>query len=130
MGRIIAGATYTTRWPRDTRVSASRSVGLRCPVSGKVQIATVRRSRVFVDSIEAALAEAGDLLIPLNAGEITLDHISTELGEVIAGSKPGRTSTEQITFFKSVGVAVQDAVAASIILHNGPMLGLGTTIEL
>lgn len=45
-------------------------------------------------------------------------------------SKPGRTSTEQITFFKSVGVAVQDAVAASIILHNGPMLGLGTTIEL
>lgn len=105
-------------------------IGSFTPEMQEIDLATVRRSRVFVDSIEAALAEAGDLLIPLNAGEITLDHISTELGEVIAGSKPGRTSTEQITFFKSVGVAVQDAVAASIILHNGPMLGLGTTIEL
>jgi len=61
---------------------------------------------------------------------ITLDHIRAELGEVIAGLKPGRTSPDDITFFKSVGVAVQDALAAQIILRNGPAMGLGTTVEL
>jgi ornithine cyclodeaminase len=52
------------------------------------------------------------------------------LGDVIASQKPGRTSAEQITFFKSVGVAVQDAMAARIILRNGLAMGLGTTVEL
>ncbi len=96
----------------------------------EIDSVTVRRARVFVDSVEAALAEAGDLIIPLNAGMITLDHIRAELGEVIAGLKPGRTSPDDITFFKSVGVAVQDALAAQIILRNGPAMGLGTTVEL
>lgn len=96
----------------------------------EIDATTVQRARVFVDSVEAALAEAGDLIIPLNAGAITADHISTELGEVIAGRKPGRTGPDDITFFKSVGVAVQDAIAAQIILRNGPALGLGRTVEL
>ena len=131
---VICTAT-TTRTPvfdgRDLKPGTHiNGIGSFTPEMQEIDATTVRRGRVFVDSVEAALAEAGDLIIPLNAGEITLDHISTELGEVIAGSKPGRTSAEQITFFKSVGVAVQDAVAARIILRNGAGLGLGTIIEL
>ena len=96
----------------------------------EIDATTVRRAWVIVDSRAAALAEAGDLIIPLRAGEIDLDHISTELGEVLAGAKPGRTSAEQITFFKSVGVAVQDAVAAQLVVRNGAALGLGRMVEL
>lgn len=131
---VICAAT-TTRTPvfdgRDLRPGAHiNGIGSFTPQMQEIDATTVRRARVFVDSVEAALAEAGDLIIPLNAGEITLDHISTEIGEVIAGLKPGRTAADEITFFKSVGVSVQDAMAARIILRNGPALGLGTTIEL
>jgi ornithine cyclodeaminase len=131
---VICAAT-TTRAPvfdgRDLRPGTHiNGIGSFTPEMQEIDATTVRRARVFVDSVEAALAEAGDLIIPLNAGEIDLDHISTEIGQVIAGLKPGRTAVEEITFFKSVGVSVQDAVAARIILRNGPALGLGATIEL
>jgi ornithine cyclodeaminase len=105
-------------------------IGSFTPEMQEIDAATVQRARVFVDSLEAALAEAGDLIIPLNAGEIGRDHILGELGEVIAGAKPGRTDAGQITFFKSVGVAAQDAMAARVVLRNGPAMGLGRTIEL
>lgn len=131
---VICAAT-TTRTPvfdgRDLRPGTHvNGIGSYTPEMQEIDATTVRRARVFVDSVEAALAEAGDLIIPLNAGEIDRDHISTEIGEVIAGHKPGRASAEEITFFKSVGVSVQDAMAAQIILRNGPSLGLGATIEL
>ncbi len=131
---IICAAT-TTRTPvfdgRDLKPGTHvNGIGSFTPEMQEIDAVTVRRARVVVDSVEAALAEAGDLIIPLRAGEINLAHINTELGEIIAGSKPGRTSAEQITFFKSVGVAVQDAMAAKIILRNGSALDLGTTIEL
>lgn len=131
---VVCAAT-TTRTPvfdgNDVRPGTHiNGIGSFTPEMQEIDALTVRRASVFVDSVEAVLAEAGDLIIPLNAGEIDLDHISTELGEVIAGHKPGRTSAEQITFFKSVGVSVQDAMAARIILRNGPALGLGATVEL
>ena len=131
---VICAAT-TTRTPvfdgRDLRPGTHvNGIGSYTPEMQEIDTTTVRRARVFVDSVEAALAEAGDLIIPLNAGEIDRDHINTEIGEVIAGHKPGRASAEEITFFKSVGVSVQDAMAAQIILRNGPLLGLGATIEL
>jgi ornithine cyclodeaminase len=131
---VICAAT-TSRTPvfdgRDLKPGAHvNGIGSFTPEMQEIDAATVRRARVVVDSVEAALAEAGDLIIPLNAGLIDRAHISTELGEVIAGLKPGRTSAEQITFFKSVGVAVQDAMAAAIILRNGQAQGLGTVVEL
>lgn len=131
---VVCAAT-TTRTPvfdgNDVRPGTHiNGIGSFTPEMQEIDALTVRRASVFVDSVEAALAEAGDLIIPLNAGEIDLDHISAELGEVIAGHKPGRTSAEQITFFKSVGVSVQDAMAARIILRNGPALGLGAAVEL
>lgn len=131
---VICTAT-TSRTPvfdgHDLKPGAHvNGIGSYTPLMQENDLTTVRRARVIVDSFEAVLAEAGDLIIPLNAGDITRDHIAAELGEVIAGIKPGRTSPEQITFFKSVGVAVQDAMAAKIILRNGSIMGLGTSIEL
>jgi ornithine cyclodeaminase len=131
---VVCTAT-TSRAPvfdgRDLRPGAHvNGIGSFTPEMQEIDAATVRRARVVVDSVEAALAEAGDLIIPLSAGEIALDHVDTELGQVIAGLKPGRTSTEQITFFKSVGVAVQDAMAARIVLRNGLTMGLGKVVEL
>ena len=61
---------------------------------------------------------------------ITEAHIHAEIGEIAAGLKPGRTSPEQITFFKSVGVAVQDAISGRIALKNALAHGLGTEVGL
>ncbi|MFH1102754.1 MAG: ornithine cyclodeaminase family protein, partial [Pseudomonadota bacterium] len=84
---------------------------------------TVRRSYVVVDSREACLAEAGDIIIP-NAS------IHAEIGEIVNKEKSGRTSPDQITFFKSVGVAIQDAAAAAAVLAGAEKMGLGTIVEL
>jgi ornithine cyclodeaminase/alanine dehydrogenase-like protein (mu-crystallin family) len=91
---------------------------------------TVMRARVVVDSIEACLAEAGDLIIPLDLGYITRDHFATEIGQVAAGTEPGRTDPDQITFFKSVGNAVQDVSVSQLILERATELGLGSEVEL
>lgn len=105
-------------------------VGSFTPQMQEIDLATVQRSLVVVDSREAAWEEAGDLIIPLRNGDITAAHIAAELGEIIAGQHPGRQRDDQITFFKSVGVAVQDAAAASIALNNALDQNLGTTISL
>ena len=94
----------------------------------EVDAETVRQARIFVDSRSAALAEAGDLVIPLRAGQ-TREADWTELGEVAAGRQPGRRSADEITFFKSVGVAVQDVAAASQALIEARRRGLGREVE-
>jgi ornithine cyclodeaminase len=76
----------------------------------------------------ACLAEAGDLIQPCRAGQITRS-ISREIGEIVLGLKEGRTSPDQMTFFKSVGLAVQDASAARLALENAGKLGLGQRVE-
>lgn len=96
------------------------AVGTFVPEKREVDTVTIRRAhRIVVDSREDCLAEAGDLIIP-NA------HIDAEIGEIINGDKPGRASDAEITFFKSVGVAVQDAVAAAAVLAEAEAKGLGT----
>jgi ornithine cyclodeaminase/alanine dehydrogenase-like protein (mu-crystallin family) len=105
-------------------------VGSYKPTMQEIDAATVKRALVVVDSREAAWEEAGDLIVPLQAGLITEAHIHAELGEIVAGLKPGRTSPEQITFFKSVGVAVQDAISGRIALENAVAQGLGTEVDL
>lgn len=105
-------------------------VGSFLPTMQEVDVETVSQAQIFVDSREGALAEAGDLLIPLQSGLITEAHIQAELGEVVAGEKNGRTDPTQITFFKSVGNAAQDAVAGQLAWNNALKLGLGTTMSL
>jgi len=104
-------------------------VGSYTPQMQEVPPETVRRAAVFVDSRSAVLSEAGDLIQPIQAGMIGADHIQAELGEVVLGRHPGRTNPDQITFFKSVGVAVQDAAAARLALRNAEKHGLGQTIQ-
>lgn len=96
----------------------------------EVDVETVRKALVVVDSREAAREEAGDLMIPIAQGLFGFDHIHAELGEIVAGARPGRTSADQITYFKSVGVAAQDAVAAAIALRRAQELGLGVELAL
>ena len=105
-------------------------VGSFTPAMQEVDVETIQRALVVVDSRAAALAEAGDLIIPLERGLIQEDHIVAELGEIVAGVKPGRTRPEQITFFKSVGVAVQDAICGRIALENAISRDLGTAVAL
>lgn len=95
----------------------------------EVDAETVKRSLVVVDELEAAKAEAGDLATPIDKGELTWNHVHAELGEIVTGTKAGRTSPEQITFFKSVGVAVQDVVSGRIALANAEKHGLGQLVD-
>jgi len=105
------------------------SIGSFTPEMQEVDVETIRRSLVIVDSRDAVMEEAGDLLIPIADGEISEDHIHAEIGEIAAGKKPGRTNPEQITYFKSVGVAVQDAIAGRIALENAVANNLGTVVQ-
>jgi len=91
---------------------------------------TVIRARIIVDHRASALAETGDLIIPLQQKMMNESHIRAELGEILAGNRPGRTSDEEVTIFKSVGVAVQDLTAASRVFENASQAGLGTAVPL
>jgi ornithine cyclodeaminase len=106
------------------------AIGSFTPTMQEIDPNTVRRARLVVDSRQAALAETGDLILPIQDGTITPDDIYAELGEILAGDVPGRTDEAQITLFKSVGLAVQDAVAARAALQGAVALGLGTTVSL
>ena len=105
-------------------------MGAYTPETREIPGETILRAKVVIDHHESSMAEAGDILIPLRQGLITEDHIYAELGEIAAGIKPGRVSSEEITLFKSVGVAVQDVAAASAVLETARKLGLGTEVTL
>lgn len=104
-------------------------IGSYTPFKAEVPAATVKRALVVVDSRDAALTEAGDLIQPIQQELISEAHIHAELGELVLGRKPGRERAEQITFFKSVGIAVQDAVAAQRAVQNAQRLGIGQLVE-
>ena len=106
------------------------AIGAYTPQMQEIPAETVIRAKVVIDHRTASLAEAGDLLIPLHQGLIKQDHIHAELGEIIAGSKPGRESKTEITLFKSVGVAAQDIAVASRVLAKAERMGLGAMVTL
>lgn len=83
---------------------------------------------IFIDEKEASLAEAGEIHAAMRDFDLP-ENALTEIGEVILGNAPGRQSPQEITFFKSVGVAVQDAAAAQLALQNAEALGLGQNVE-
>ena len=105
-------------------------IGSFTPEMQEIPEETVRRAKVVVGSREGCLAEAGDIIIPLHKGLIAEDHIYAELGEIVAGTRPGRESEEEITFFKSVGNAVQDVSVARGVLDAAQRLQLGVEVEL
>ncbi len=95
---------------------------------------TVADAVVVVESRAAVLAPppsgANDILVPIREGLITEDHIHAELGEVVSGIRPGRSSANQITLYKSVGVAAQDVAAAELVLRAARAAGIGTDIPM
>jgi len=100
----------------------------------EVDDATVRDALVCVESRRAALAPyptgSSDLLEPIRDGVIRAEHVHTELGELVAGTKPARQSPDQITLYKSVGVAVQDAAAAALVIAAAREQSAGLDVEL
>ena len=99
----------------------------------EVDDATVADALVFVESRHAALAPfpvgSNDLTIPIREGVIGPEHIRAELGELVANTRPGRSSPEQITLYKSVGVAVQDAAAAALVIRAAQVRGVGQEVH-
>jgi ornithine cyclodeaminase len=105
------------------------AVGSYTPDMQEVPAETLQRAKIYVDSRSAALEEAGDLIQPIRAGLFDEAHICGELGEIVSGRISGRESPEEITYFKSVGIAVQDAMAAQVALANARRLGIGTEVD-
>jgi ornithine cyclodeaminase len=105
------------------------AVGASLPTRREVDSATMAASRLFVDRRESTTNEAGDYLIPLSEGAIGPDHIQAELGEVLAGARPGRNSRDEITLFKSLGLAVEDLAAAAVVCERAGASGVGTWVE-
>ena len=106
------------------------AVGAYTPEMQEIPAATVRASKIVIDHRESALAEAGDLINALKKGMITPADFYAELGEIASGIKPGRANDDEITFFKSVGNAVQDASVANAIYRAAQKNNLGTNVEL
>lgn len=110
------------------------SVGYNMTGAGEVDTDTVRDSVVVVESRDAVLAAppsgAVELHRAIEAGVIKPDHIHAELGELVTGERPGRTDDTQLTLYKSVGVAVQDAAAAALVLETARQRGIGLDIDL
>jgi alanine dehydrogenase len=121
LSRYVADGTHVT------------SVGYN--VAGReVDVDTIARALLVVESREAVLAAApsgsNDLRVAIETGRIDAGHIHAELGEVLAGSRPGRTSAEQVTLYKSVGIAAQDVAAATVALDAARAAGLGTEVPI
>ncbi len=110
------------------------SVGYNTAGQGEVDAELIRDAVVVVESRRAALAPppsgAVELHRAVDAGIVTADHIRAELGEIVAGTATGRTDDDQITLYKSVGLAVQDAAAAALVLAAAARSGIGTTVDL
>lgn len=103
-------------------------VGAHKPGHRETDSDTAARASIYVDSLDAALKEAGDLLIPIEEGRISRRAILGEIGQVLAGNVPGRRSHEQITLYKSLGIVAQDLYAAEYVYRSALEEGLGTRI--
>jgi ornithine cyclodeaminase len=95
----------------------------------EVDGATVAAATLFVDRRESAQNEAGDYLLALKEGAIGEGHIRAEVGEVLLGQKPGRTRREEITLFKSLGLAVEDLAAAARVFERARSAGRGQLVD-
>jgi ornithine cyclodeaminase len=100
----------------------------------EVDAATFRDALLVVESRAAALAPppagSNDIAMAIAEGAITREHVHAELGELVAGTRPGRATAEQITLYKSVGVAVQDAAAAAMVLEAALRARAGREVEI
>jgi ornithine cyclodeaminase len=106
------------------------AVGAFRPTTRELDTAAVVRSRMYVDRMEATLSEAGDFLIPKGEGAIGDDHIVGEIGQVLVGDVGGRRSPDEITLFKSLGIAIEDLASAHHILKKAAATGRGVWVDM
>ncbi len=130
---IICAATTSATpviGPADVRPGTHvNGIGSYTSAMREIDPEVVKRSRVVVDQRQAALAEAGEVIACIQDGSLKEGDL-IELGEVVRGTQPGRTSAEQITFFKSVGLAAQDVTAAQQALTAALQKKLGVVVNL
>jgi ornithine cyclodeaminase len=105
------------------------AVGACRPDQREMPSDLIVRSRVYVDSREGALKEAGELLIPIAEGRIDHTHIAGELGELVLGKVDGRRDTAEVTIFKSLGMAAEDVAAAALAADRAKARGLGQVLN-
>lgn len=133
-GADIIVTVTTTREPVVNREWVSpgahiNAVGTFSFNAREIDTATIKAASLFVDRRESALNEAGDYLIAAKEGAIGPGHIRAELSEVIAGDHPGRTSSDEITVFKSLGLALEDLAAAAYCFRKARQENRGTWVE-
>jgi ornithine cyclodeaminase/alanine dehydrogenase len=104
-------------------------IGSHTPGARELDTAAIKRSKFIGDSKTACFNEAGDIMIPLKEGEITESHFYAELGEIVTCKKAGRINDEEITLFKSNGLAIQDAAAAKMVYDKAMESGVGVEAE-
>jgi ornithine cyclodeaminase/alanine dehydrogenase len=104
-------------------------VGSHSPGARELDTLTVQKSRVVCDLTSACKSEAGDLMIPAQAGDWAWDKVAGDLGDVIVGKVQGRTLREEVTLFKSVGLAIQDMSAARVVFDEAVKRGIGTEFQ-
>ncbi len=105
------------------------SIGASRPSQREIDPDLVARAQLVVDSRESALAESGDIVWAIREGRIGADEAQLELGEVIAGTKPGRSSDEEVTLFKSLGLAVEDLATAALAYRAAVASGRGIRVD-
>ncbi len=121
-------AVFEDSWLEDgTHING---VGAFTPAMQEVPDETVARARIIVDAVEAIMHEAGDIVQPIERGVISTDKIKVELGHLVDGSGEGRQNDSEITFFKSVGNAIQDMVVARRAMDQAEAGNIGQVVSL
>jgi ornithine cyclodeaminase len=105
------------------------AVGVSIPTTRELDAATVGDATVFVDRRESAENEAGDLLLAARDAAFSMDAIAAELGDVLIGTHPGRTSDAELTVFKSLGLGVEDLAAAELVVRKARERGVGVEVD-
>ena len=105
-------------------------IGSHTPSARELDSEIIKRSKLIGDSKAACFSEAGDIMIPLKEGVIDESHFYAELGEIITGKKQGRANDDEITLFKSNGLAIQDAAAAKLVYDKAIERNVGKMIEM
>ncbi len=106
------------------------AVGSHRPDLREIDGATLAAAKIVVDSREAIMAECGDILLAIQEKAITANSVHAEIGEVLAGKKPGRTRADEITLYKAVGIAIQDVATAHLVYRKALERNVGTNIEI
>lgn len=106
------------------------AIGASQASARELDSAAVVKARLYVDRRESALKEPGDILVPLHEGDIGPEHIIAEIGELLIGRGEGRRNDQDITLFKSLGLAVEDLASASYVYTEALRVGAGVRVEL